>query len=183
MFRIKKLGWHWWKSNLHKVLGLIVTTRTVSHLNFLFFLLSAMAASSSQPETMKAECSLDNPKVYSFFLILFKISCILFLLHYIQCHFMAFGENFTIIWWCVPKRNIKSRQMLCKNCFYQKNRKLHRMAWSCPFSAWVQSTSGMEWTLHLGYLFVWLMIQTNKFENIILLICLLNSYLIEGVCF
>ena len=27
-----------------------------------------MAASSSQPETMKAECSLDNPKVYSFFL-------------------------------------------------------------------------------------------------------------------
>ena len=30
-----------------------------------------MAASSSQPETMKAECSLDNPKVYSFFFILF----------------------------------------------------------------------------------------------------------------
>ena len=86
------------KSNLHEVLGLVVTTRTVSYLNFLFFFLSAMAASSSQPETMKAECSLDNPKVYSFFLILFIISCILFLLHYIQCHFMAFEEDFTITW-------------------------------------------------------------------------------------
>ena len=139
-----------------------------------------MAASSSQPETMKAECSLDNPKVHSFFLILFTKSYILFLLHYIQCHFMAFEENFMIIWWCVPKRNIKSRQMLCKNCLCQENRKLHGMVWLCPFSAWVRSTSGMEWTLYLGYLFVWLMI---KFENIILLICLINSYVIEGVCF
>ena len=67
-------------------------------LNFLFFPSSAMAASSSQPETMKAECSLDNPKVHSFFLILFTKSYILFLLHYIQCHFMAFEENFMIIW-------------------------------------------------------------------------------------
>ena len=69
-----------------------------SHLNFLFFPSSAMAASSSPPETVKAECSLDNPKVHSFFLILFIISCMLFLLHYIQCHFMAFEENFTITW-------------------------------------------------------------------------------------
>ena len=43
-------------------------------------------------------CSLDNPKVHSFFLILFTKSYILFLLHYIQCHFMAFKENFMIIW-------------------------------------------------------------------------------------
>ena len=113
----------WWKSNLHEVLGLIVTTRTASHFNFLFFPSSAMAASSSQPETMKAECSLDNPKVHSFFLILFTISCILFPLHYIQCHFMPFEENFTIIWWCVPKRNRKSCEMLCKNCFHQENGK------------------------------------------------------------
>ena len=151
MLRIKKLGWHWWKSNLHEVLRLIVTTRTVSHFNVLFFPLSAMAASSSQPETMKAECSLDNPKVYSFFLILFIISCMLFLLHYIQCHFMAFEENFTITWWCVPKRNIKSCQMLCKNCFHQENRKLHAMVWSCPFGAWVWWKSGIEWRLHLGH--------------------------------
>ena len=62
-------------------------------LNFLFFPSSAMAASSGQPETMKAECSLDNPKVHSFFLILFTISP----LHYIQCYFMALEENFMIM--------------------------------------------------------------------------------------
>ena len=45
---------------------------------------SAMAASSSLPETVKAACSLDNPKVNSFFL-----------LHYIQC---AIEENLMIIW-------------------------------------------------------------------------------------
>ena len=43
-----------------------------------------MAASSSQPETMKAECSLENPKVQSY---------ILFQLHLIQC---ATEENFMI---------------------------------------------------------------------------------------
>ena len=107
-----------------------------SHFNFLFFPSSAMDASSSQPETMKAECSLDNPKVHSFFLILFTKSYILFLLHYIQCHFMAFEENFMIIWWCVPKRNIKSCQMLCTNCFHLENRKPHAMVWSCPFGEW-----------------------------------------------
>ena len=67
-------------------------------LNFLFFPSSAMATSSSQPETMKAECSLDNPKVHSFFWILFTNSYILFLLHHVQCHFKAFEENFMIIW-------------------------------------------------------------------------------------
>ena len=77
-----------------------------------------MAASSNQPETVKAECSLDNPKVHSFFLILFTKSYILFLLHYIQSHFMTFEQSFMIIWWCVPKRNIKSCQMLCRNCFH-----------------------------------------------------------------
>ena len=125
-----------------------------------------MAASSSQPETMKAECSLNNPKVYSFFLILFIISCILFLLHYIQCHFMAFKENFMIIWCCVPKRNIKSCQMLCRNWFHQENRKLHAMVWSCPFGTWVLWKSGIEWRLHLGHyiLFVWLII---KLESIV----------------
>ena len=56
-----------------------------------------MAASSSQPETVKSECSLDNPKVHSFFLILFTISYILFPLHYIQCYFMALEENFMIM--------------------------------------------------------------------------------------
>ena len=43
-------------------------------------------------------CSLDNPKVHSFFLNLFPEGYILFLLHYIQCHFMAFKDNFMIIW-------------------------------------------------------------------------------------
>ena len=51
---------------------------------FLHQLSSAMAASSSLPETVKAACSLDNPKVNSFFL-----------LHYIQC---AIEENLMIIW-------------------------------------------------------------------------------------
>ena len=37
-----------------------------------------MAASSSQPETMKAESSVDNPKVHSFFLIVFTIAIFYF---------------------------------------------------------------------------------------------------------
>ena len=57
--------------------GLIVPTRTVILISY-FSPSSAMAASSTQPETMKAECSLDNPKVHSFFLILFTKKAIFY---------------------------------------------------------------------------------------------------------
>ena len=53
-----------------------------------------MAASSSQPETMKAECSLDNPKVHSFYKKLYYIINIPITL-YIK---FAIEENFMINW-------------------------------------------------------------------------------------
>ena len=79
-----------------------------------------MAASSSQPETMKAECSLDNPKVYSFFLILFIISCILFLLHYIQCHFMAFEEDLRLLGDVSQKEILKVARCCVKTAFIKR---------------------------------------------------------------
>ena len=64
---------------------LVVTTRTVILFYFSLHQPSlAVVASSSLSETMKAACSLDNPKVNSFFS-----------LHYIQC---ATEKNFMIIW-------------------------------------------------------------------------------------
>ena len=117
-------------------------------LNFLFFPSSAMAASSSQPETMKAECSLDNPKVHSFFWILIPITpC--------TVSFQGLWRELYDYLVVFPKASIWSCQMLCKNCFHQENRKLHAMAWSCPLGAWLWWKSGMGWTLHLENLFVW----------------------------
>ena len=119
-----------------------------SHFNFLFFPSSAMAASSSQSETMKAQCSVDNPKVHSFFL---NSLCFIPIVLYTVCHWR---ELYDYLVMC-PKLNIKSCQMLCENCFHQENRKLHAMAsvmslW-CIRERW---KSIMEWILHLAHLFV-----------------------------
>ena len=99
----------------------------------------------------------------SFFFLnsFYKKLCFILITLYTVCHWRELCEYLVM---CL-NLNIKSCQMLCKNCFHQENRKLHAMVWVMSFwcirERW---KSIMEWILHLVHLFVWLII---KFENFV----------------
>ena len=112
----------WWKSHLHQLLWLIVTTRTVILISY-FPLHQPWLPHPPNLRPWKQH-AVWTIQVHSFFLILFTKSytCILFLTLYYTCTEWHWRDLFDYLVMC-PKVN--NCQMLCKNCFHQDNQKLH----------------------------------------------------------